>query len=384
MSKLPYSRAVNVTVTRDDNYPARRGFGVALLLSSIAVAGVLDATHRTKVYGSMEEIAADHAASTDVYKAAEEAFSQDPRPIQIKVGFITAATPSTLTASQMKAQLDSLYDADPAWYFLCISKELRDIQALDGLIEWTEAKNRLAILDSNAVATETVGDTTSVAGRNKNLFERSSVFYQQSANNNDFPGFSLAATLGTFNFDDADSHYTAKWKELRAVNPVDLPSSKVQAITGFTPALGQSVVAGNMANCLINIGERNFVVEGSTLTPNVFIDEIHSTDWIIARTEEEMLGVMLNNKRVPMTDAGMQLLASGPRTVMRQATRAGIIAQDLNPQTGEYEPAVEIIVPSVFDIPASQRKNRIAPPIRVRFRYAGAVHYTTIDYRMAF
>jgi hypothetical protein len=38
----------------------------------------------------------------------------------------------------------------------------------------------------------------------------------------------------------------------------------------------------------------------------------------------------------------------------------------------------------VFDVPASQRKARIAPAIGVRFRYSGAVHYTTINYRMTF
>jgi len=38
----------------------------------------------------------------------------------------------------------------------------------------------------------------------------------------------------------------------------------------------------------------------------------------------------------------------------------------------------------VFSVPESQRKARIAPEIKVTFRYAGAVHYTTINYRMTF
>jgi hypothetical protein len=139
-----------------------------------------------------------------------------------------------------------------------------------------------------------------------------------------------------------------------------------------------------MANTYIDIGDRNFVAEGSTLTPNVFIDEIHATVWIIFRTEEETLGVLLNNQRVPYTDAGMETLASGARTVMRMADRAGLIAQDFNPETGDYEPAVEFQIPSVFDVPESQRVARIAPDIRVRFRYSGAVHYTTIHYTMTF
>ena len=114
------------------------------------------------------------------------------------------------------------------------------------------------------------------------------------------------------------------------------------------------------------------------------IYEIHATDWIIARTEEETLAVLLNNDRVPYTDQGMQLLASGARITMRMADRAGLIANDIDEVTGDYAPSVEFIIPGVFEVPESQRKSRIAPNIQVRFRYAGAVHYTTINYRMTF
>jgi hypothetical protein len=68
---------------------------------------------------------------------------------------------------------------------------------------------------------------------------------------------------------------------------------------------------------------------------------------------------------------------------MQQATRAGIIALDLD-SNGDYSPAFTITVPSVFDVPSSQRAARIAPAITVQFRYAGAIHYTTINYFMNF
>lgn len=381
MAKLPYSRVVNVNLTRSDAFPSRRGFGIALILTTTAVAGILDATHRTKVYATMEEIAVDHIASTEVYKAAEAAFSQNPRPLQLKVGFATF-TPASGTAAELKTQLDLITASDADWYWLTILPAMRDKASLDGLVEWTEAQPKQAIIDSNAVATQTPGDTTSLAGRNKGEFVRSSVFYHDDVT--EYPGIALAAVLGTRNFDQADSAYTAKFKRLQGIGPVNLGSAAVQGITGFVPALGQSLTAGNMANTYIDIGGQFFVVEGSTLTPNVFIDEIHSTDWIIARTEEETLGILLNNDRIPYTDAGMETLASGARTVMRMADRAGLVANDLDPATGLYAPAVVFTIPSVFDVPESQRKSRVAPEIQIDFRYAGAVHYTTINYRMRF
>ena len=325
-------------------------------------------------------MAADWATTDDFYKAANEAFAQSPRPLQVKAGFYDATLATS--AALLKTELDKTYDFDNDWYWLNTEVLLRDNVKIDGLIEWIEAKNKLAVIDSNDVGHEAQNNTTCVSARHKGTVERTAVFYHTSAA--EWGGFALAASLGTRNFDEANSAYTAKFKRLRGVAPINKGSAAVQAITGFTPALGQSTTAGHCANTYVDIGGRDFVIEGSVLTPNVFIDEIHSTDWIIARTEEELLGILLNNDRVPFTDAGMEQLASAARTVMRQATRAGLVAQDLNPLTGLYEPAVIITVPSVFDVPESQRKARIAPAIQVRFRYAGAVHYSTINYQMTF
>lgn len=380
MSKLPYSRVVNVTLSRNDNFPSRRGFGTVLMITPQSVAGQLDATHRTKLYSSMEEIDVDFSAGDSFYDAALIAFSQNPRPLQIKAGFIVLD--STPIAAELIAQLDLIYDVDQDWYFIVVDDVLRDTAAVLGLTTWVEAKNKMAIIDSNAVGTEDSANTTVIAAAKKNLVERTAVFYHTDATQ--YGAIALAAKLSTFNFDDANQAYTAKFKDLKNVTPLNLGSSKIQAITGFSPGVGQSSSLGHMANCVVDIGNQYFVVEGSTLTQNVFIDEIHATDWIIARTEEALLGILLNNKRVPFTDQGMEQLASAARSVMRTAARAGLVAEDLNPETGLYEPAVIFTIPSVFDVPESQRKARIAPAIEVRFRYAGAVHYSTINYTMAF
>lgn len=381
MAKLPYSRVVNVNLSRNEAFPSIRGFGVALFLTTTAKSGKVDATLRTKVYGSIDEVAADWSTTDEFYKAALEAFSQNPRPLQIKVGFMTFVANSG-TAAQFKTELDAIAAYDNEWYWVTVEAPLRDKASLDGLIQWTEAQNKFAIIDSNDSATENAATSTSVAARNKNLYTRTAVFYHTDAT--EYGAYALAASLGTRNFDNADSAYTAKFKKLRGVAAINKGSSAVQAITGFTPALGQSSTAGHMANTLVDIGGQIFLAEGSTLTQNVFIDEIHATDWIIARTEEQTLGVLLNNERIPYTDAGMELLASGARTVMRIADRAGLIANDLDLATGLYAPAVTFSIPSVFDVPESQRKARIAPAIAITFRYSGAVHYTTINYRMTF
>lgn len=384
MAKLPYSRVVDVNVTRTDRFPSRRGFGTPIILTHTSVAGQVDATHLTKLYATIEEVAADYNAATTVYAQANVAFSQNPRPIRIKVGYVS--TPVGANDAAKKAdfitQLNKLINYDTAWYQILIDKPMRDLPYLDGLIEWAESKSKIAMIDSNDVLLQTLADTTNIAARHKGTVERSAVFYHTDVNA--YLAIAAASYMATRNFDDADSAYTLKFKPARLTNPVDLGSDKITTITGFIEGLGQQESSGHIANTYIDIGDQDFIVEGSTLTENVFIDEIHATDWIIARTEEEVLAMYLNNARVPFTDQGMQQIASVARGIMTQGVRAGIVAQDLNPETGDYEPAFTITVPSVFDVAESQRKARIAPAIAVRFRYAGAVHYCTINYTMTF
>lgn len=378
---LPYSRTVNVTVSKNTGFPSRRGFGVLLFLTSQEVAGELDASNLTKAYGSIEEVAADFSSTDDFYKAALAAFSQNPRPLQIKAGYYNRGEADP-TPTDIQTAMDAIEQSDSNWYWLTIEPLLRDKNTLDGLITWIEARNKMMIADSNDVFHETLSDTSSFSARHKDTVERTAVFYHTDSN--EFPGVALSAKLSTFNFDDANTAYTGKFKNLAGISPVNIGSDAVQSVTGFVPQIGQSTASGHLANTYVDIGGKNLVVEGSTLTPNVFIDEIHATDWIIARTEEEILGILMNNNRVPFTDQGMQLLASAPRNVMELARRSGLVAEDLNPLTGEYEASVEVTVPSVFDVPESQRKARIAPAIEIKFRYASAVHYSTINYSISF
>ena len=384
MTKLPYSRVVNVSVSRADNFPTRRGFGTMLILTTSAVAGEVDASNLTKLYATIDEVAADYASNTETYAAALAVFSQNPRPLRIKIGY----TPDPVGADDAAkkadfiSSLNDILDSDQAWYMVTIVASMRDEAYLDGLVEWIEAQNKVALIDSNDSNLEDDADDTNIAARHKGTVERTAVFYHTSAA--EYLAAAASAYMSTRNFDDADSAYTMKFKKAAGVAAVNIGSAALTAVTGFVEGTGQSESAGHCANTYIDIGDQDFLVEGSTLTQNVFLDEVHATDWIIARTEEEALAMFLNNARIPYTDQGMQQLASIPRAIMAQAVRAGIVAEDLNPETGEYEPAVTITVPSVFDVAASQRKARIAPAIAVTFRYAGAVHYTTINYTMTF
>ncbi|RIY00213.1 DUF3383 family protein [Aureimonas flava] len=385
---VPISRFVNVNVSRSDRFATVEGFGVALLFQSKAVTGQLDATHRTKVYGSMDEVAVDFVGTDAFYKAAEQAFSQRPSPTQVKAGFVsltayTAASGDLAKKAAFKLELDAIEDADGGWYWSDVEAPLRDTAAAQALIEWTQARRKFASITSNDVKLEDGTDTTNIAARNKlSSFDRTRIFYHTDPEQ--YPGFANAAKLGTFNFDQEGAGYTAKFKAVEGLAPIDKRSSVVQAITGFVPALGRDPAAGHLADTYVDTKGVALVVEGGTLDKDVFIDETHATDWLAARMEEETFNALLANKRVPMDNPrGMAILAAAAEAVMVRADRAGIVARYTD-DNGEIQPAFTVTPGDVTTISAAQRKQRIAPATQVTFRYAGAVHYATVNITVEF
>lgn len=377
MAVLPATRFVDVSVTRADNFPTITGFGIPLIVTDEVNANVTQSV-RTKAYFSMEEVAADWDDTDEAYKAANVMFSQNPRPKQVKIGYrhLPETSPPTLTS-----QLDAIRAYDNDWYQLVFTKHIRGVSAdEDAAIVWTESKSKILFLGTVDPLLENPADTTNVAARNKGEYDRTAVFYNAVAG--EYLEAAMAAYTATRDFDRPNNAYTSKFKRMRAVSVLNKGSAAVQAITGFTPPTGLSTQAGHYANVFINVAGSLCVAESNVLS-GAFIDEIHASDWLIARTQEELIGILANNDRVPMTDPGVEILASGVRAVMNRAVSAGLIADDRD-DDDSLVPAYEITPTRVRNISAAQRRQRIAPPIAGKFRYAGAAHYATVAFTMTF
>lgn len=272
---LPISRVVDVTVTRQDRFPDIQGFGIVMIVTSQAKAQVVDADNRTKLYGSMSEVAADWDSADEAYKVAQVIFSQNPRPRQLKIGYAELGGEDDIAD-----ELDAIEAVDPNWYRLVLTKEFRaerggeglegdDIE--DAIIAWIETRNKQAHLDTNDPEIENVQDTTNVAARNKNgAFDRSSVFYH--TNENTYLAAAAAGYMARRNFDEPNSAYTANFKRLRTISAINKGSAAVQAITGFVPQEGLQAAQGHLANTYVNIGGLEMLKEGNTLS-GAFLDD---------------------------------------------------------------------------------------------------------------
>ncbi len=80
---IPVSKVVNVSVLTSPTFPARKGFGLLLILGS---ATKLPLGSRLRFYSDMTGVAADFSSTDEEYKAATIFFSQSPSPTQVAIG----------------------------------------------------------------------------------------------------------------------------------------------------------------------------------------------------------------------------------------------------------------------------------------------------------
>lgn len=382
MARIPITRTVNVTLTRQDNFPTRENFQVALLLTPDAgTSGLVDGG--TKVYGSIQELSSFYAATTETYKAALAYFSQTPRPKQLKIGKrpATFATPPVI-----QTFLSTLENTDDNWYTLNTTSDLFDTPEMLQAAEWIEARNKMLFAgarsagykDKNNAAVVGPPAVPQVLGAaKKGLLDRTAIFWHPT----DYLGMAASAYLATTDFDAPRSHYTLKFKSFRNVLPVNETSATIQAITGFVPSSGMNSAEGHRSNTYHDQAGINILVEGQTL--KTFVDVIHGSDWIVARTAERLLGILANNRVVPYTNRGMNLLVSGIEEICGRAAIAGIIEPRYD-ETGTLRRPFDINVERVEAIPVEQRVNRIAPTISVVIRHSGAVHYVNTNILLTF
>lgn len=83
MSDIPVSTVVRVTITTAPTFPSRKGFGTLLI---IGPSDIISVAERVRVYGTIDEVAADFNSTTEENAAATTYFSQSPAPEQLIIG----------------------------------------------------------------------------------------------------------------------------------------------------------------------------------------------------------------------------------------------------------------------------------------------------------
>jgi hypothetical protein len=344
-------RIIDVTITRQTSTPSMASFSGTMIAAEFLASSttpVFATTERVRSYGSLAEVlAGGFATSTVVYKAAQAAFSQNPRPAKIYVGRKLTGADGTETWDVALAAI-KLANAD--WYAMIA--DTRTMAQQQVIIPWVEANDKLYICasgDANVVDAAS-GDIADWAKTGK--YDRTAVAYHPLHGTGTDP-YMDAALLGKMLTKQPGSA-TWAFKTLVGVPVYSLTSAQI------TKALAKyAMFYTSVADV--------YVTQNGQVASGEFIDVIHGLDWLKARIQNKVFTPLTQLDKIPYTDAGVDVATSQLRSALSEGTRYGILDE------------FDVTAPEVVDIASDKRAGRILPDVDWSARLAGAIHNIIIN-----
>lgn len=154
-------------------------------------------------------------------------------------------------------------------------------------------------------------------------------------------------------------------------------------VTGEDLTVQQALVLkGKRCNVFVDYVNATMIIQYGVMSGPAWFDEIHGLDWLQDAVQNACFNVLYQSKtKVPQTDAGVNQLTNAISGVCEEAVNNGLVAPgiwnadgfgNLEPgqflKTGYYVFAQPIALQSQAD-----RETRVAPPIQVAIKLAGAI-----------
>lgn len=338
---------VEVNITRQTTSVAVAAFNVPLILSQFATSKTTTTFTRSRVYGSVAEMASDGWASTDaVYKIANAIFSQNPSVNKIVVGRKDSGDAS------IDAALNAIANENNDWYGVVVDQAM--VANFADVASWVETAKKFAIFwitDVNAYDSTKSTDLASVlklANRNRSAV----VWHATPTGGADYPD---AAWMGEgFPYEPGTS--TWAYKTLNGVTPDTLLASQ------------ETALKGKNCNYYTTVGGVSITQEGKVASGE-YIDIIIGTDWIEARLREAVYSALVNNRKIPYDDTGIAMIEGLVKGVLNEAASKGILQAD----------SIAVTVPKYADIQQADKLARKLPDVKFSALYQGAIHSVTIN-----
>lgn len=414
---------VQVTVNVADTRITRAGFGVPLILDQFATSVFPE---RVREYTSITSVTDDFPTTSKVYKAASTIFNQERAPIKIKVGRKDAGDADITTA------LNTINDFDNDWY--CLVTTFKAQADIEEIAAWTETQSKIFLASSEDadVITNVTTDVASIlkaAGYNRTAY----VWHHQAGVDATGAAYTVTGGVATINevghglkvgdpvtfsnssgasidgnntvasVVDADNftvtttaadeagpatvdyfaRYTfpeAAWVGYMLSSDPGSETWKFKQLTGITPVPRDSLTPseesdalGKNANLYTLIAGVGATHEG-VMSSGRYIDIQRGIDWLEARISEGIVTRLLNEPKVPYTDAGAAILEGEIAAVMDQGVRQNVLGALLD-DSGDF---YRITVPKVSSQSVADRQNRLFSGITAEAQLAGAIHKLAI------
>lgn len=318
-------------------------------------------------YASLPEVVdAGWEENTEVYKAAQAAFRQEPGPRLIYIAVRrkngegeTQEVPDNDSSSGQGAG-DILEDITetvkrvlgmPGWYGLAlVDAEEEEYDRVAGLVENVE----------KIFAFCTKKKKNPLGGKG---YMRTFGVYSED-------GYVHIAWMAK-NFTFAPGSATWAYKLLSGVEPSGLSSREMRLLED--EGLNYYVACAGS-----NITRNGKVVGGE------WIDVVRFRDWLKNQMQVRIYELFVKNPKIPYTDAGITLVENQMEAVLVSGQKAGGIADMEYDEDNNPIPGYKVTVPRAASIRSAQRKKRILTGCRFTARLSGAIHMVELSGNLTF
>ena len=210
--------------------------------------------------------------------------------------------------------------------------------------------------------------TTDMASRLKALgYKRSFVTF--SANK-----YAIASMFGrafSVNFNANRSTITLMYKQEPGVVAELLTETQAQTLKA------------KRCNVFVKYMNDTAIIQYGVMSGQAYFDEVHGLDWFVDALQTALYNLLYQSKtKIPQTDAGQNQLVNAAANVCAEAINNGLIAPGQwnadgfgQLERGQFlTEGFYIYTPPMALQDQSIREQRIAPPIQIALKLAGAIH----------
>lgn len=233
---------------------------------------------------------------------------------------------------------------DPDFYGVLIDSMSE--AEINAAAAWCQANGK--ILHAQSIDSDIVtNSTTDVASD----LEAANYHYAKVWFSRDMPGQLAAAIMGR-QFSRNPGSTTWENQVLSAVVPDDLTP------TELTNALGKN------AGFYLRFGTSTAATRNTAAASGRFLDLTRDTDWLVANSQADVFAYLLNQEKVPFTQAGIDGIEGVLRSRFQLAEDAGVL-----------DAGWDITLPNIADVdPADKAARRLVANDAFSGTFQGAIH----------
>lgn len=337
------------------------------------------ATLATVTYdGSKFVITSATTGATSSVNYLEAAATGTDLSVKLRMTEALALTPLLGADAETATQAVARHISDPKWYAMTII-DTEEIPVVDriAIAQLNESSNIFHMWFDHT-KDKRVGTTLSdySAGADDELKSQMISFTTGHVNNEGH--HEVAAIMGIvcgMDFRIPNNMYTTKFKTLVGVTPLNL-----------TETQASNIDARNM-NYYAAFNDGSAIYQQGVMYSGAYTDETHALHWLSSEIQTRVFNLLKSTRKLPQTNAGLQMIVNQVALACRQAVRVGFLAPgQWNQQgigsikEGDYlQEGFYIYVPNINEQSQTDREQRIAPNLTVLGKTAGGIHFALIN-----